>query len=139
MADNNNKDDRKDAKRQKIQSEQRAAYDEDMAQIQSALREAEPSTTAADVDETEKNENSGGGHQEGENQSSSQPSQPQPQPQQQQQQVGQESDDDEEGAGNWLKTFTPHHTRVGSEFQVTELPTPQANTSREPAVIAPKQ
>ena len=130
-----NNDDRKDAKRQKI------AYDEDMAQIQSALREAEPSTTAAD-DETEKNKNSVDGHQEQQeeektNSQSSQP--PQPQQQQQQQQVGQESDDDEEGAGNWLKTFTPHHTRVGSEFQVTELPTPQANTSREPAVIAPKQ
>ena len=134
-----NNDDRKDAKRQKIQSEQRAAYDEDMAQIQSALREAEPSTAAAD-DKTEKNKNSGDGHQEQqeEEKNTIQSSQP-PQPQQQQQQVGQESDDDEEGPGNWLKTFTPHHTRVGSEFQVTELPTPQANTSREPAVIAPKQ
>ena len=127
-----NNDNREEAKRQKI------AYDEDMAQIQSALREAEPSTTAAD-DETEKNKNSGDGHQEQqeEEKNNSQSSQP-PQPQQQKQ-VGQESDDDEEGAGNWLKTFTPHHTRVGSEFQVTELPTPQANTSREPAVIAPKQ
>jgi hypothetical protein len=124
-----NNDDRKDVKRQKIQSEQRAAYAEDMALIQSAFREAEPSTTAAD-DETEKNKNSGDGHQE---------QQEEQEQQQQQQQVGQESDDDEEGAGNWLKTFTPHHTRVGSEFQVTELPTPQANTSREPAVIAPKQ
>lgn len=136
----NNNDDRKDAKRQKIQSEQRAAYDEDMAQIQSALREAEPSTAAAD-DKTEKNKNSSDGHQEQQEEEknnihSSQPPQPQ---QQQQQRVGQESDDDEEGPGNWLKTFTPHHTRVGSEFQVTELPTPKANTSREPAVIAPKQ
>jgi hypothetical protein len=134
-----NNEDRKDAKRQKIQSEQRAAYNEDMAQIQRALREAEPSATAV-VHETE-NKNSGDGHQEQqeEEKNNIQPSQP-PQPQQQQQQqVGQESDDDEEGAGNWLKTFTPHHTRVGSEFQVTELPTPQANVSREPAVIAPKQ
>ena len=117
-----NNDDREETKRQKI------AYDEDMAQIQSALREAEPSTTAAD-DEAEKNKKSGDGHQE----------QQEEEKNKQQQQVGQESDDDEEGAGNWLKTFTPHHTRVGSEFQVTELPTPQANTSREPAVIAPKQ
>ena len=135
MADNND-DDRKDAKRQKLQSEQRAAYEEDMARINSALRESETSHSsdaAADAEEV-KNENSDGNQQEpGE-------SQPQQQPQPQQQAAGEESDDEEEGAGNWLKNFTPHHTRVGSEFQVTELPMPTPSaTSRAPAVVAPKQ
>mmetsp|Transcript_614 Transcript_614/g.1139 ORF Transcript_614/g.1139 Transcript_614/m.1139 type:complete len:187 (+) Transcript_614:154-714(+) len=35
-----------------------------------------------------------------------------------------DGESDEEDAGNWLKNFTPHHTRVGKEFQVSKLPTP---------------
>ncbi len=35
-----------------------------------------------------------------------------------------DGESDEEDAGNWLQNFTPHHTRVGMEFQVAKLPTP---------------
>ena len=40
-----------------------------------------------------------------------------------QQQRHVESEDEEEGGGNrWLQNFAPHHTRVGDNYQVTELP-----------------
>jgi hypothetical protein len=114
-------DDRKDAKRQKLLLEQRSAYEEDMARINAALNEqSQPASAAADGEE--KNENSGDTQQ-----------------QHQQHQEGHESDD-EEGEGNWLKNFTPHHTRVGDSYQVTNLPTPSATYhSPSAAVIVPKQ
>ncbi len=34
--------------------------------------------------------------------------------------VEQRNDDD---GGNWLKNYTPHHTRIGTNYQVTDLPT----------------
>jgi hypothetical protein len=118
-------DDRKDTKRQKLQSEQRSAYEEDMARINAALNEQQPhqpsASAADDVDnEEEKNENTSGDTQ-----------------QEQQQQQGGQGSDDEEG-GNWLKNFTPHHTRVGENFQVTDLPSP-SHSSTSAAVIVPKQ
>ena len=33
--------------------------------------------------------------------------------------VGNDNDD----GGNWLKNYTPHHTRIGPNYQVTDLPT----------------
>ena len=32
-----------------------------------------------------------------------------------------DSDDEE---GNWMQNYTPHHTRVGADYQVAELPAP---------------
>eukprot|EP00985_Skeletonema_marinoi_P005009 scaffold2173_cov91-Skeletonema_marinoi.AAC.3 len=120
MVDDN---DRKGAKRQKLLSEQRSSYEEDMARINAALNEQPTQPASAAADGEEKNENSGDTQQH----------------QQQQQQGGHESDDEE--GGNWLKNFTPHHTRVGENFQVTDLPTPSATTSHSTsaAVIVPKQ
>lgn len=126
MVDDNN--DRKDAKRQKMLSEQRSAYEEDMARINAALNEQPGESApaaAASAGGGETNENSGVTQQQ----------------QQPSQQGGHESDDDEDG-GNWLKNFTPHHTRVGEDFQVTNLPTPSASAaskSTSAAVIVPKQ
>mmetsp|Transcript_23654 Transcript_23654/g.35065 ORF Transcript_23654/g.35065 Transcript_23654/m.35065 type:complete len:87 (+) Transcript_23654:50-310(+) len=56
MVDDN---DRKGAKRQKLLSEQRSAYEEDMARINAALNEQPQTSTAAADDGEEKNENSG--------------------------------------------------------------------------------
>mmetsp|Transcript_26873 Transcript_26873/g.38424 ORF Transcript_26873/g.38424 Transcript_26873/m.38424 type:complete len:81 (-) Transcript_26873:1017-1259(-) len=56
MVDDNN--DRKDAKRQKLLSDQRSAYEEDMARINAALNE-QPGQPPAAADQEEKNENSG--------------------------------------------------------------------------------
>ena len=126
MVDDNT--DRKDAKRQKMLSEQRSAYEEDMARINAALNEQSQSAPAAAA--------SAGGGETNENRDVTQQQQPPPQ-----QQGGHESDDDEDG-GNWLKNFTPHHTRVGEDFQVTNLPTPSASAaskSTSAAVIVPKQ
>ena len=125
MVDDNN--DRKDAKRQKMLSEQRSAYEEDMARINAALNEQSQSAPAAAA--------SAGGGETNENRDVTQQQQPPPQ------QGGHESDDDED-SGNWLKNFTPHHTRVGEDFQVTNLPTPSASAaskSTSAAVIVPKQ
>ena len=119
MVDDN---DRKDAKRQKLLSEQRSAYEEDMARINAALNE-QPGQPASAGAATETNENNGVTQQ-----------QQQPPPPQQ---GGHESDD--EDGGNWLKNFTPHHTRVGENFQVTNLPTPSATTSKSTPAIVPKQ
>mmetsp|Transcript_4229 Transcript_4229/g.6523 ORF Transcript_4229/g.6523 Transcript_4229/m.6523 type:complete len:119 (+) Transcript_4229:19-375(+) len=118
MVDDN---DRKGAKRQKLLSEQRSAYGEDMARINAALNEQPTQPASAAADGEEKNENSGDTQQH----------------QQQQQQGGHESDEEE--GGNWLKNFTPHHTRVGENFQVTDLPTPSLHHSTSAAVIVPKQ
>lgn len=123
MVDDNN--DRKDAKRQKLLSDQRSAYEEDMARINAALNE-QPGQPPAAADQEEKNENSGVTQQQ------------QQINQQQQQQGGHESEDEEDG--NWLKNFTPHHTRIGENFQVTNLPTPSATShSTSAAAIVPKQ
>ncbi len=126
MADNN---DRKDAKRQKLVSDQRLAFDEDIARINAALNEQPGQPPAAAADREEKNnENSGVNQQERTEQ----------QQNQQQQQGGNESDEEEDG--NWLKKFTPHHTRIGENFQVTNLPTPSATSqSTSAAKIVPKQ
>ena len=124
MVDDN---DRKGAKRQKLLSEQLSSYEEDMARINAALNEQPTQPASAAADGEEKNENSGDTQQH--------------QQQQQQQQGGHESDDEE--GGNWLKNFTPHHTRVGENFQVTDLPTPSSaatsHSKSAAAVIVPKQ
>ncbi len=124
MADDNN--DRKDAKRQKLQSDQRSAYEEDMARINAALNEQPGQPPAAAADQEEKNnENSGVTQQQ----------QHQQQQQNQQQQAGNESDEEEDR--NWLKNFTPHHTRIGENFQVTNLPTPSTTShSTSPAIVS---
>jgi hypothetical protein len=115
MGDDNN---RKDTKRQKLLLEQRSAYEEDMARINAALSEQPQPSASAAANVEQKDENSGDTHP---------------------QQGGHESDD--ETSGNWLKNFTPHHTRVGESYQVTDLPTPSADAyhSTSAAVIVPKQ
>ena len=124
MAEN----DQKEAKRQKLQSEaQRSAFEEDMARIHAALNgqsSSQPASIAAESREKDKAGcNDTQQHQEV-----------------QQQQGGNGNESDEEEGGNWLKKFTPRHTRVGENFQVTDLPIPSAPShSTSAAVIVPKQ
>ena len=162
--ENNNNDDAHSAKRMRLETEQRTAFEEDMALIRSAIRDG---SSQADRTSAVMNNNhdtavavGGGGeigngshrHQQGGESTF-----------QQQQQMGGEStlqdvnpiagpqhaslafrppqaanglyhqrtsntndDSDEDGEGNWLQNFTPHHTRVGGNYQVTELPTPSS-------------
>jgi len=37
-----------------------------------------------------------------------------------------DSDNEE---GNWMQNYTPHHTRVGADYQVAELPAPPPNNN----------
>lgn len=132
MVDDNN--DRKDAKRQKLLSDQRSAYEEDLARIRAALNE-QPGQPPAATNQEEKNENSGVTQQQQQQQEQRQNHHQQQH--QQQQQGGHESDEEEDG--NWLKNFTPHHTRIGENFQVTNLPTPSATSHSKSAAIVSKQ
>jgi hypothetical protein len=38
-------------------------------------------------------------------------------------------DNDDDDGGNWLKNYTPHHTRIGPNYQVTDLPTVMSSSS----------
>jgi len=48
---------------------------------------------------------------------------------------GSESEDEEDGGGNWLKNYTPHHTRVGDNYQVANLPSAPAHVAAAPAAV----
>ena len=37
--------------------------------------------------------------------------------------------DNDDDSGNWLKNYTPHHTRIGPNYQVTDLPTVMSSSS----------
>lgn len=101
------------AKRRRLEAEQRAAFQEDMARIRAAaavggseaprLDESEIEAGDATLQEGSRQQQPGMGSNMG---------------------VHREESDDEED-GNWLKKFTPHHTRVGADYQVTDLPTPK--------------
>lgn len=106
-----------DPKRRRIEDEQRAAFDEDMARIRAAMGTRAASSAGA-----------AGQSQAAAGESTSEGSQ------QQQQHVSSimnrsRTDSDNEVEGNWLKSYTPHHTRIGAEYQVTDLPTPSSKTN----------
>lgn len=108
------------AKRQKLENEQRSAFEEDMARIRAAAaRHAKsvdnetkvvmiaPTAPAADENAPL--------------QSMIPPNRP-----------NCRDDDTSEGEGNWLKNFRSGHTRVGSDYQVLDLP---SSTTHQAHVI----
>lgn len=100
-----------EAKRRRIEDEQRAAFEEDMARIRAAMGTQNASS----------NDDAGGQSQATAGESTSE------QGSQLQQHASlnmSRADSDDEGEGNWLKSYTPHHTRIGADYQVTDLPTP---------------
>jgi hypothetical protein len=102
-----------EAKRRRIEDEQRAAFEEDMARIRAAMGTQNASS----------NDDAGG-------QSQATAGEPTSEQGSQLQQHASSilnrsrADSDDEGEGNWLKSYTPHHTRIGADYQVTDLPTP---------------
>ena len=120
----------KDTKRRRVldPAEQRAAFIEDMERIRSSGMMVEPTEAGGDDEEEEKA--AGAGESTPQQQQSQQPSGSSSTQQQQHAQGGggqsrstgvMDSDDDEDG-NNWLQNYTPHHTRVGSDYQVADLP-----------------
>ena len=115
-----------DAKRRRLETEQKAAFNEDMARVRAAIDvQNSGNGSAAPCD-------GGGGYVEqsqiGDGEAVLQPFSQQQQPAMNtlngDRNIG-DSDDEEEG--NWLKNFTSHHTRVGEDFQVMNLPLPSRN------------
>lgn len=99
------------AKRQRLEAEQKAAFEEDMARVRAAM-EAQ-------------NNHPGGGSSDSQavdGALAELPSHQQHRATDAMDESKVDSDDDE--GGNWLNKFTPHHTRVGEQYQVTELPVP---------------
>ena len=123
--DNNN-----DAKRQRVDdaSTQRSAFEEDMGRIRSAMNgtgsQPAPDGEALQQQSTsqqQQQEPSGGSTATANSQQ--QTSRP-PENSQRSTAYGSEDDDEDEEGGNWLKNFRPHHARVGSDYQVSNLPAP---------------
>ena len=121
----------KDTKRRRVldPAEQRAAFIEDMERIRSSgMMGGAP--TAAGGEEEEEEKSAGAAESTLQQHQSQQPSGSFTTQQQQHAQGGggqsrstgvMDSDDDEDG-NNWLQNYTPHHTRVGSDYQVADLP-----------------
>ncbi|KAL3791876.1 hypothetical protein HJC23_010736 [Cyclotella cryptica] len=108
-----------EAKRRRLENEQKAAFNEDIARVRAAIdmKNSEGSSALSHC----------GG-------SSLEDSKTEDGEEQQQQQTTntvpgnrhrRDSDDDEDG--NWLKNFTSHHTRIGEDYQVMDLPLPICN------------
>lgn len=138
MVENDKNAQKHAAKRQRMledtTGERRAAFEEDMARIRSALADSEGNTGAQSSTGSNhgvNNENGegmdemrqlitgstiatiGGGaglhapeEMDGDNNK-----------------VEKQDDDGGDDADNWLQNYTPHHTRIGPNYQVTDLPT----------------
>eukprot|EP00584_Thalassiosira_punctigera_P009947 CAMPEP_0172536546 /NCGR_PEP_ID=MMETSP1067-20121228/8295_1 /TAXON_ID=265564 ORGANISM="Thalassiosira punctigera, Strain Tpunct2005C2" /NCGR_SAMPLE_ID=MMETSP1067 /ASSEMBLY_ACC=CAM_ASM_000444 /LENGTH=165 /DNA_ID=CAMNT_0013321643 /DNA_START=295 /DNA_END=792 /DNA_ORIENTATION=+ len=135
MADDNN------AKRQRVEAQQ-SAYQEDMALIRSAMgNNSESSAYTAATSDTAGSNGAAGGEgdtqqqsgesnvQNGQESRESTSRQQQQQSSQQLRQQAQEThhaprrdSEDEEDGGKWMQSYTQHHTRVGSDYQVASLP-----------------
>ena len=128
MADDSGEE--KDTKRQRVldPAEQRATFVEDMERIRAAMNGASGAPTEAEGEGEEEEEKAAESTMQ-----QQQSQQPYGSFTTQQQQLAQgggqskstgvlDSDDDEEGNNNWLQNYTPHHTRVGSNYQVADLP-----------------
>ena len=88
------------AKRQRLETEQRTAYEEDIARVRAAGGTQNQSGVG--------NSNSVGQSDAGESTAEN----------------TNMADSDAEDGGNWLKKFTTRHTRIGENYQVTDLPVP---------------
>ena len=87
------------AKRQRLEEEQRTAYEEDIARVRAAMGGAQHESGIGNSN------GMGGGESTAENRN--------------------RSDSDAEDGGNWLKKLsTTRRTRIGENYQVTDLPVP---------------
>ena len=98
------------AKRQRLEAEQRVAFEEDMARVRAAMAAQNESEGVRPVQAEELAPEQGSHDQHIEPNI----------------RHGSRADSDDEEGGNWLKNFTTHHTRVGEQYQVTDLPTPSS-------------
>ena len=110
-----------EAKRRRLENEQKAAFDEDMARVRATIdMQNSEGGSASSNDEGSSVENSKTEYGETRLQpcSEQQPTR---------NSVNGNSnrwDSDDEGGDNWLKKFTSRHTRIGEDYQVTDLPLP---------------
>jgi len=134
--DKSNKEDH-DTKRQRVgDSAQRQAFNEDMELIRSAMNSVS-GTTTQDVGANTNAEGESTTQQQITQQSNeSAASQHAAGGDMHQRTTGDDNpmgSDDEEG--NWMQNYTPHHTRVGADYQVAELPAPPPNNVASAAII----
>jgi hypothetical protein len=113
------------AKRQK--TEQRLAFEEDMARIRASQAAAGPAAIPAEEENAIAPEDGDAPmEQEPHHQVPEDDGEQQPWPQATSNGTSgaaHHDSDDEEG-GNWLQNYTAHHTRVGEDYQVVDLPSP---------------
>lgn len=110
-----------EAKRRRLETEQKATFDEDMARVRAAIYNQNSEGGSA---------SSGDGGSSVEN-SKTEDGETRLQPFSEQQPAmnavtgnsNRRDSDDKEG-GNWLKNFTSRHTRIGADYQVIDLPLP---------------
>ena len=134
--DESNKEDH-DSKRQRVgdpSAAQRQAFNEDMELIRSAMNSVS-GTTTQDISAHINNTNTESTAQQITQQSSQHAAQG---GDMHQRSTGDDNpmdgSDDEEG--NWMQNYTPHHTRVGADYQVAELPAPPPNNVASAATIS---
>ena len=96
------------AKRQRLEAEQRIAFEEDMARVRAAMGSQNESARTSHAGESTSEQ---GSHEQCPASNSRDETR---------------ADSDDEDGGNWLKNFTTHHTRVGEKYQVTDLPIPSS-------------
>ena len=132
--DESNKEDH-DTKRQRVgDSAQRQAFNEDMELIRSAMNSVS-GTTTQDISAHINNTNTESTTLQITQQSSQHAAQGGGI---HQRSTGDDNpmdgSDDEEG--NWMQNYTPHHTRVGKDYQVAELPAPPPPNNNNDASAA---
>ena len=123
-----------DTKRQRVgDSAQRQAFNEDMELIRSAMNSVS-GTTTQDISAHINNTNTESTAQQITQQSSQQAAQGGIYQRSTGEDNPMDGSDDEEG--NWMQNYTPHHTRVGKDYQVAELPAPPPNNVASAATIS---
>ena len=134
MAEGKSKEDH-DTKRQRVgdlSSQQRQAFNEDMELIRSAMNAGNTQDIGADNTNTNSEGDSTTQHQitQQSNESAASQHAAHQGGDMHQRSTGDDNQmdsDDEEG--KWMQNYTPHHTRVGADYQVAELPAPPPNNN----------
>jgi len=138
--DESNKEDH-DSKRQRVgdpSAAQRQAFNEDMELIRSAMNGVS-GTTDINVHTTNAEGESTTTQQQitqQSNESASQHAAHQGGDIHQRSTENDNSMDSDDEEGKWMQNYTPHHTRVGADYQVAELPAPPPNNVASAATIS---
>ena len=136
--DESNKEDDHDTKRQRVgdpSAAQRQAFNEDMELIRSAMNGVSGNTQDIGADNTSTNaEGNSTTQQQITVQQSNESAASQHAAHQggdihQRSTENDNSMDSDNEEGNWMQNYTPHHTRVGADYQVAELPAPPPNNN----------